>query len=111
MEVIFEARVMEVVTEKAGAVQPRHSPLNVRVRAHNARRQSTHAHHQNGLHEIKAIEPHTLVVIARQLSRVLYRPMRQTFSPILSWPEDFAAASVGLVWRCWAVGEAPPYRL
>ena len=34
-----------------------------RVRALNARRQSMHAHHQNGLHRIEAVEPHTIAII------------------------------------------------
>jgi hypothetical protein len=41
-----------------------------RVRTRNARRQSMHAHHQNGLHKIEAVESHTKVFITRQLSRV-----------------------------------------
>jgi hypothetical protein len=75
-------------------------PINYRVRALNARRQSMHAHHQNGLPTTKAVEAHTTAIMTREFSRALYKPIEQDFSPILSWPKDFAAASVSLVWRC-----------
>jgi hypothetical protein len=70
-----------------------------RVRALNARRQSMHAHHQNELPTTKAVEAHTTAIMTREFSGALYKPIEQDSSPILSWPKDFAAASVSLVWR------------
>jgi hypothetical protein len=41
--------------------------MDYRVRALNARRQSMHAHHQNGLSTTKAVEAHTTAIMTRYL--------------------------------------------
>lgn len=46
----------------------------------DARQPVLHARPPNEPHTIEAVEPHTIVIITRFLSRVFCRPMRQSFS-------------------------------